>query len=569
MEHYMEEVAQALRTVVKELFALDMDVQVTRPEPQFGDYATNVAMQLAGKIGKPPREIAQAIQQGLVDYKVDIAGPGFLNIALNDKTVYSLALQAIELPQPLKGKVIVAEYSDPNPFKVLHAGHLYTSIVGDAVANVLQAAGATVHRVNFGGDVGLHSAKAMYGILQDLDGEHPDALAAIQQADRSTWISRCYVAGNNAYEQDETAKAAIVAINKRIYTLHKEADRTSDFAKIYWETRQWSYDYFDAFYADIGVSFEKYYPESVTAPLGELKVDELAKQGVLEVSNGALVFKGEQYGLHTRVFKTANGLPTYEAKDVGLAIAKEQDYHQDQSVIITGNDIIEYMKVVLKVIESFAPDTARNTRHLTHGMVKLQGGLKMSSRKGNFLRARDVLDEASAAQTELQGSASPQVSLAAVKYAFLKQRIGGDIIYDPKESVALQGNSGPYLQYAYARVCSILHKANQADQSATDATSDVTNQSQPDQQAYDHNERALAVKVGEFPEVIQKVLYEYMPHHICVYLYELTQAFNRFYEQERVLGSDRQNWRLQLLAQYKQVLLMGLQLLGIEAPEKM
>ena len=215
------------------------------------------------------------------------------------------------------------------------------------------------------------------------------------------------------------------------------------------------------------------------------------------------------------------------------------------------------MAVVQKAVEQFAPELTAASRHLTHGIVKLAGGVKMSSRKGNILRAVDVLDSATAANQQATGKDDDRVVLGAVKYSFLKQRIGGDIIYEPEESVSIEGNSGPYLQYAYARACSIMRKAGNPPSGGEYEAE------------FNDNERCLALKISEYPEVINKVLKEYMPHHICTYLYELTQTFNRFYEKERVIGSDREHDRLTLLGSYVGVLHSGLGLLGIEAPESM
>jgi arginyl-tRNA synthetase len=243
---------------------------------------------------------------------------------------------------------------------------------------------------------------------------------------------------------------------------------------------------------------------------------------------------------------------------------KWQDYNFDMSVIITGNDIIEYMKVVQKSIEQFQPELSARSRHLTHGIVKLSGGTKMSSRKGNILRAVDVLDAATEANKQLTGQENETTVLGAVKYAFLKNRTGGDIIYDPEESVSLEGNSGPYLQYAHARARSILRKADEAGNAERVHLIDaVTGDAlQPD-------ERSLVRKLSEASEVIEKSVAELMPHHICTYLYELAQTFNRFYEKNRVIGDEREALRLSLVDAYSEHLKQGLTLLGIASPEKM
>jgi len=557
----MNTLTSTLKSVIQDAYDIDVAPELTRTAEQFGDYATNIAMQLAGRTRRNPREIAgelaQALQERLGDHvqSITIAGPGFINITLRDSALIETAKTAATTkPTTYKDKVVVTEYSDPNPFKVLHAGHLYTSIVGSAISKLIAVAGGQVHAVNFGGDVGLHVGKTMWAILQELGGENPDKLAAIPEAERSEWLTKCYVAGTAAYEDDETAKETIITLNKRVYQLHDQNDHDSSFAHIYWTCRQWSYDYFDTFYARIGTYFEKYYPESEVAGIGLATVREQLAEGVYTESDGAVVFEGEPYGLHTRVFINSHGIPTYEAKDVGVSIQKWNDYHFDESVIITGNDIIEYMKVVLKSIEQFRPDLSSHTRHITHGNVKLAGGVKMSSRKGNILRAADVLDIAHEANKQATGRDDEQAVLGAIKYAFLKSRIGADIIYVPEESVSLEGNSGPYLQYAHARARSILQKT------------EITAAMPADLQ---EGERSFVRKIGEYPEVIQKAVAELMPHHICTYLYELAQSFNRFYEHNRVIDDPREAQRVALVQQYAAVLKDGLELLGIAAPERM
>lgn len=553
-----DELEKRISETVQAVFEAEVAAELTRPEEQFGDYSTNVALQLAGQLGKSPREIAQTLAEELRKTmpeiaEIAVAGPGFLNLRLDDGAL--LNGMGADAAQPLKGETVVVEYSDPNPFKVLHAGHLYTSVVGDAIANLLQLAGARVYRVNFGGDVGLHVGKTLWAILQELGGD-PDKLSEVKAEDRAEWLAKAYIGGTQAYENDEQAKAAIIDYNKRVYRLHADNDHDSPFAKVYWTCRQWSYDYFDEFYKRIGSHFDKYYPESLTVRIG-LDTVRQHTGDVYEQSDGAVVFNGEKFGLHTRVFINSEGLPTYEAKDVGLIMLKKQDYKFDRSIVVTGNEQIQYMAVVLKSIEQFAPELAKATTHLTHGIVKLQGGVKMSSRKGNFLRAVDVLDAAAAANQALTGKDNEDATLGAVKYSFLKTRMGGDIIYDPDESVSLEGNSGPYLQYAHARARSILRKAG-ADN--TDAGADVELQA---------DERSLARKITEYTEVLEKAITELMPHQVCTYLYELAQVFNRFYEHNRVLGDERQALRLSLVLYYADTLKHGLELLGIAAPEQM
>lgn len=581
-----QQLESAIAAEVQALFEVPVAVELTRPEEQFGDYATNVALQLSKQLNKNPREIADALAVKLRETlgeqvsEVSVAGPGFINLRVLDQQLFAAAQAATKLNLSLKGEKIVFEYSDPNPFKILHMGHLYQTMVGDSIANLLTAAGADVHRVNFGGDVGLHVAKTMWAILKNLGGAYPEKLTDIPSEERSEWLSKAYIEGTRAYDASNEAgadpqiKIDILTLNKIIYNYYSperpllvlelpcslgsnsESLSSENIIEIYKTCRQWSYDYFNDFYKKIGSGFEKYYPESETAPIGLETVREQLKNGVYEESDGAVVFKGEPYGLHTRVFINSEGLPTYEAKDVGLTMTKWQDYHFDRTIIITGNDIVEYMKVVLKSIEQFEPELVKRTVHLTHGQVKLAGGVKMSSRKGNILRAQDVLDAAAEAGRRLEVSDSQDIVLGAVKYAFVKQTMGPDVIYNPEESISIHGNSGPYLQYALVRAHSILRK-----------TGDFKPLETTDQ--LDPAERSLTRKLSMYPEVFDVALADYSPHHIAHYLYELAQVFNRFYENSRVAGDPREQLRLTLVQRYADTLQAGLALLGIAAPERM
>lgn len=550
----IKELEKQIRTICEQLFDEQVDPQLQRPEGQFGDFTTNVGFRLAGKLGKKPAWIAEEISSKLSANEnikeASVAGAGFINITLNDKALIELIRKSVS--HPLKNKTILVEFSDPNPFKILHAGHLYTSIIGESIALMIEAAGAKVVRLNYGGDVGLHSAKTIWAVINALGGGNPDKLDSLQTSERSAWLAERYVEGDKAYA-DESKKQEISEVNKRIYKLHNEGDKDSPFAKIYWTTRQWSYDYFEDFYEKIGIKFDRYYPESAVYKLGLQKVKQNTPN-VYEESDGAIVFRGEKYDLHTRVFVTKAGLPTYEAKEVGLAFQKKADYDYDLSIIVTANEIIQYMQVVQKSIEQFAPELVETTKHLNHGIVKLPGGMKMSSRKGNILKAVDVLDLANKANQEKNNSSDTTISLGAVKYAFLKTKIGGDVVYDPDEAIKLEGNNGPYIQYALIRAKSILEKADATDSDITDL---------------EPGERVLAQKISQFDEVYVQALSEMSPHLICNYLFELCQVFNRFYENNRVIGDDRSGARLRLVKYYEGVLESGVKLLGIQIPEKM
>lgn len=554
----MNYIEQLLATSAKELFNVVVQPAVTRPAEQFGDYSTNLAMQLAGQLKRSARDLAEELKDHLEQdsnkdiVKVEVAGPGFLNITLSDQALWgALGSQ----PGSLKGQKVLLEYSCPNAFKELHTGHLYNTILGDSLSVLLEQQGAKVYRANFGGDVGLHVGKCLWGILEALGGEEPNGLVKVPPAERANWLSQAYVAGAQAYEADQAAKQKINQLNQAVYQIHVNNDRTSSLAQIYWQCREWSYQYFKDFYGQLGAkSFDKFYPESSTTKRGlETVQQHLGK--VFSKSQGAIIFPGEEHGYHTRVFVTSAGLPTYETKDLGVILTEQDDFAYDKRIVLTGNDQAEYMKVVFAALSQIDTELAAKQTNLTNGTVRFGDGKKMSSRLGNVLPANQVIETVHKAVQADSQAVHQAITLGAIRYTFLKQRIGGDIAFDVQESVSLQGNSGPYLQYAHARARSILAKA-------AGATQQPTNNLQ-----LEPAERSLVRKLGEYPEVINQAVQELAPHLICTYLYELAQNFNRFYEHNRVMGDERQALRLALVKSYASALHDGLTALNIPAPE--
>ena len=596
----MELIKSTLEQIVKTLFDVpeNFTVEVT-PAPELeatsdfrADFATNVAMKLASILHKNPREVAEALVAKLpepTNMKAEIAGPGFINFMLPDEYfTQNLAELHKNFEQNIscneyKGKNVVTEFSDPNPFKVLHIGHLYTSIMGESISRLIEFAGGTVHRVNFGGDVGLHVAKTLYALeKKDLKNFSIEDIAA------------CYVEGTRDYEKDDVAKQEIIKLNKEIYEISAKNLHDSKLAEDYWRGRELSYKYFDEFYDKIGVKFEKYYPESSVADkgLGIVK----SHPEVYEESDGALVFKGEPYGLHTRVFVNKEGLPTYESKDVGLLFVKNEDYTFDESVVITGNDIIDYMKVVLKSVEQYAPELVAKTLHITHGNVRLPGNEKMSSRKGNFVKAVDVLTAVE------QKTDDKTLALAAIKYGLLKYRIGGNIEFDIDESISTTGNSGIYLLYSAVRAKKILaglkvepecafrdnkepkpavkitltpfsstclHRAEKTGRSGYFDDCGEAPVEKSASGSTSTSELNLIKSLLNYKLTLQTAVREKAPHLICNYLFDLAQTFSRFYETCRVKGDEHEAERAVEVAVFEKIIEHGLDLLGINVPEEM
>jgi len=545
-----DELKEAVKKASQNLFGIDVEPELSRPEEQFGDYSTNVALQLAAQLDKSPREIAEQLANKLQTVtgvaKIEVAGPGFINFTLTDEALWQML--SAKPAKPLSGQEILVEFGDPNPFKEMHIGHLYSYVIGDAISGLLEANGAQVRRLSYHGDVGLQIAKTIWAIKKRLDSTAGLQLADVFETD--AMVGSFYAEGSKAFEDDSAAKEEILDINEHIY-----AKDDPEINKIYETGRQLSFEAFDRILNLLSIRYDKRYLESQTVPLGKELVEKNIGR-VFKQSQGAVVFEGEKAGLHTRVFITSKGLPTYETKDLGLVVLKDKDYPDaGRSIVITANEQAEYFKVMLAALAEINADLVKKTTHLSHGFLSLTTG-KMSSRAGNIYAAMDLLLAVKDAVHEQypDSLAKKEVTFGAVKYAFLKHRLGSDIVFDIKESISLEGNSGPYLQYAHARASNILAKSQAGE---------------PEPQDFDPSERSLARKLSEYPEVVAKAAAELMPHHVANYLYELAQAFNRFYEVSRVVGDPREALRLQLVKIYRDILADGLKLLNIEPPEKM
>ena len=539
---------------IQQLLELDEPVMLTRPDPQFGDYATNVALQLAGKLGKSPRDVAEEIAtklRGTNDFSdVTVAGPGFINLRLSDRAL--LELTNVRAEQSRAGQTVVIETNNPNPFKAMHIGHAFNAIIADTLANLIESSGAHTYRVSYHGDVGAHVGKSMWALLRYVDGD-ADKLKNIPEVERNSFMSRMYAEGARAYKEDEAAKAEIDELAKQSFTRENAL-----YAAVYETVFNWSFEQIAATVARLGNKpVERRFLESDADTRG-VKIVRDNVPRVFQESDGALIFKGSEHGSFDNVFVNRNGQGLYAARDLGLMQLKNEQYHPDKSYIVTAEEQKDYFKGVIAAAGLAMPELKDVTVNIPTGTVKLTTG-KMSSRDGDVVEIAWLFDQVAEAIRARGGEATEAVVAGALRYAFLKVRVGGDVIFDINESVSIQGNSGPYLQYAHARACSILEKA-----SLPEGTQIVEGDT-----PLDEHERLSVRKMSEYSEVVEKATNELLPHYICTYLYELAQEFNRFYEKCRIIGDEREQLRLSLVERYKGILSEGLTLLGMVAPEKM
>lgn len=541
----------------------------------FGDYTSNVALVLGKRLGKAPMEIAEKIASHLrsrnlkLDFieKIDVVKPGFVNFWLSRDCLMERALELadnkrFDIRSSIVGKKILVEYGHPNTHKELHIGHLRTLVLGEAIARMSEACGATVFRANYQGDIGPHVAKALYGVKARLDegGLVIVELENWTNEERAHFLGEAYARGSRDYD---THSDEIDKINKSLY------DGKSEFGELYELTRKWSLNYFADFYRRLGVSYDKLFFESETAALGKkLVVDNVG--GVFEKADeGAIVFKGEKYGLHTRVFVTKNGYPTYEGKEMGNAFMEQEAFDFDEKVHVVANEQTGYFKVVFKALELLDPVKFEGKqKHIQMGLVQLTEG-KMSSRTGEVLtvdwligavkeKARELMKGDDARLDEIL----EKVAVGAIKYSLLKVDAVKNVIFDIKKSVALDGNSGVYLQYTYARTRSVLNKARDLKIEKQRVTSDLE---------FDRDEENMIRLLVRFEEIISASAGRYSSHILCNYLFEVAQGFNVFYQKCPILkaGVDVRDFRLSLTEACGNVLKRGLGLLGIEVMERM
>jgi arginyl-tRNA synthetase len=539
-----------IAAIVQKLFSLNEQVNVTRPDAQFGDYATNIALQLAKEVGKSPRDIAEQIAEKLREtgdfQEVTVAGPGFINIRLSDAAL--LTELAINPANTRQGEKVVIETNNPNPFKAMHIGHAFNAILADTIANLLED-GAETHRVSYHGDVGSHVGKSMWALLKYIAGDVAK-LHAVPTSERNSFMSRMYAEGAAAYKADDQAKQAIINLAQQSFTLDDPLYR-----EVYETCKTWSFEELDKIMHRLGNKpVEKRYLESAADQLG---VDTVRKHvGDVFIENeGALVFPGSEYGSFDNAFVSSTGRGLYGARDLGLMQLKNDDFHADKSYIVTAEEQRDYFKGVIKAAELCLPELKDVTVNISTGTVVLSTG-KMSSRTGDVIEIAWLFDRVSEAIAERGGQPTDEIVAGALRYQFLKVRIGSDVVFDINEAVSLHGNSGSYLQYAHARAKSILEKATEEPLTLESLELDPA-------------ERSLVRKLTEYTEVVETAQRDLLPHGICTYLYELCQEFNRFYEKSRVIGDKNEAKRVALVAKYADTLQRGLTILGIHAPDKM
>ncbi len=578
--------------IKKDLASVIQEVTGHKPEqlnlehpqnPEHGDYSSNWALSRFPKIKnkqlrvKTPFELAEKIVQEFPgkDYleKIRVVKPGFINFYLSQKFFID-SLKKIVKAKENFGKVdlghkkkVIIEFGQPNTHKLPHVGHFRSYALGESIARLLEFTGHNVFRANYQGDVGLFVAKCLWG-WREKEMKESEVL---EQNIKN--LQKAYIYGSQKYETSDKAKKKIKELNIKIY------EKSEEVYELWEKTRSWSLNYYRAMNKQLGTFYHKEYFESQAAEKGKEIVEQHTSK-VFKKSRNAVVFPGDKYGLHTRVFLTSEGLPTYEAKDLALIFLKKQDFDYDLSLVSTATEQTEYFKVVYKAAEQIAPELAEKFTHIPFGLVSLTG-TKLSSRKGNIVSIDELLNrvedslvtimkEKKYLQSQIEKLKTP-LTIGASKYSILKHTPARNISFDIKESVSLEGDSGPYLQYTYVRTKSILRKAKTINHELQSTARGLNNHN------LNKKELDLLRALYRFPEVIEKAAITYNPSLICNYLFSLAQEFNSFYEKLPVLKlpvletetEKKKKLRLSLVKAVSYTIKNGVYLLGIQVPEKM
>jgi arginyl-tRNA synthetase len=597
-------ILEDLEKAVKDLGYEATDIVCSIPKsPEFGEYTTNIPLQLAKQNQdsnkQSPVDIANEIIKKIKDQeeardpadryleKVESVNgfinfyikPEFLLSSLHKVCDYSnLVNPEVELEGSEKKKIMV-EYASFNALKPVHVGHMRNITLGESVTRLLEAGGNKVFRVAYTSDIGLPSAKVVWALMQNEEEFKEAKKKSLRE--KAEFLGRIYVIGNSAYVDDEKAAEEIKEINKQIYA------REAKVVKYWQEALSWTFEYFDQIYSLMGTRFDKEFLESEVEGAGkEIVESNIGK--VFKESEGAVIFPGEEFGLHNRVFISSAGNPTYEAKDMALADKQYEAFSFDEAIHVVATDQDEYFKVIFKALEQLNPEIAKKEKHLSYGYVFLESG-KMSSRTGNVITLEFVFD---AIKDKIEAIVRKNkdfkaeeiaeiiriVTLGALKFSILKYAPNTDLTFDIERSVSLQGDSGPYVQYTYARAKSVLRNAkfnyNLPEGKISSFAYDVDI---PHSEAHpksvnselEKEERELLQKIEHFPTIVEEAASALHPNIIATYLLEMSSLFNVFYQKHQIISGDKTELRLAITCAVAIILKQGLYLLGIEAPERM
>ena len=590
-------ISKAAQEAVKALYGMDATdkmVQLQKTRSEFEGNVTLVVFPFVRAAKKSPEQTAQEIgeylQQNCAAVEKFNVVKGFLNISVGDGAWLQL-LEAIDKDEHFGTKqatadspLVMIEYSSPNTNKPLHLGHVRNNLLGWSLAQIMEANGNKVVKTNIVNDRGIHICKSMLAWLKWGNGETPESSG--KKGDHL--IGDYYVAFDKHYREEikelvaqgmdeEKAKQEAPLIKEAHEMLVKWEQNDPEVRALWEKMNNWVYAGFDETYKKMGVSFDKIYYESQTYLKGKAKVEEGLAKGLFERHEDNSVWADlTNEGLDQKLLLRSDGTSVYMTQDIGTAEMRFQDYPIDKMIYVVGNEQNYHFQVLSILLDRLGFKWGKELTHFSYGMVELPNG-KMKSREGTVVDADDLMqlmvDDALKTSLELGKFADMTdeerheiariVGMGALKYFILKVDARKNMLFNPEESIDFNGNTGPFIQYTYARIRSILRKA-----------ASITSQTSPTSITAPLNEKEVELiqKMNEFGAAVEQAGKDYSPSGIANYCYELTKVFNQFYHDYSILNEPDANikaMRLVIARNVAKIIKSAMSLLGIEVPERM
>lgn len=585
--------SQATADAVKALYGAEVAAESIVPsttKKEFEGNLTIVVFPLLKASHKRPEYTAQEIGEYLVANceaveKFNVI-KGFLNITIKP-SFWTSVLQSVEAtenfgfkPVTDDSRLVMIEYSSPNTNKPLHLGHVRNNLLGFSLAKIMEANGNKVVKTNIVNDRGIHICKSMLAWLKWGNGITPEK--AGKKGDHL--IGDFYVAFDKHYKEElqqlmdggmtkEEAEANSTLMKEARTMLKKWEDGDEEVRSLWRTMNEWVYAGFDETYARMGVSFDKIYYESNTYLEGKEKVLEGLEKGIFYRKDDNSVWADlTADGLDQKLLLRTDGTSVYMTQDIGTAKLRFQDYPIDQMIYVVGNEQNYHFQVLSLLLDKLGFSWGKDLIHFSYGMVELPNG-KMKSREGTVVDADELMDEMIAtarkmSEGRLKGVPEDEmddvyriIGLGALKYFILKVDPRKNMLFNPQESIDFNGNTGPFVQYTYARIRSVLRKSDEAD-----AATDIT--------AYEPNEKEIEIiqRIADFPSVVSEAGRTYSPALIANYVFELAKGYNQFYHDYSILKEENgvaRAFRLHLSRTVADIIRRGFSLLGVEVPERM
>ena len=603
LEQILTQQVVAAAQALYDIQATPQQVQLQKTRPEFEGDITLVVFPFVKAARKAPAQVAQEIGEWLVaNSRGLIAGynavQGFLNLKIAQhffiQQLQEIAADANYGRQPENGKLMMVEYSSPNTNKPLHLGHVRNNLLGYSIAKIQEANGWRVVKTNIVNDRGIHICKSMLAWLKFGNGETPESTG--KKGDHL--IGDYYVRFDKEYRKqiaelvaggmdEETAKKEAPLIKEAQAMLLRWEQNDPEVRALWARMNEWVYAGFDETYKRMGVSFDKIYYESNTYLEGKSEVEKgLASGQFYRRPDGSVWANLEKDGLDEKLLLRSDGTSVYMTQDIGTAKLRYQDYPIDKMVYVVGNEQEYHFKVLSILLDRLGFPFGKELVHFSYGMVELPNG-KMKSREGTVVDADDLMDKMVEDAREiskdkvntLQGitpeeanEIARKVGLGALKYFILKVDPRKNMLFNPEESIDFNGNTGPFIQYTYARIRSVLRKAGLSGEAGLLAEQSFSDSGLSGEACLDSKELALIQRLMEYPAVVRQAGQDFSPAVLCNYAYALACDFNSFYHDCSILNEpDQQKRALRLLLSQTvaRTICDAMSLLGIEVPERM